>query len=135
MLAWDVDTAGREAAPQDFRDSCREVVDMGKRPFLVQISVEHERLALSRHGEAFIHMACGRGEAILFTIEFSIAEDMRRDGIATETAPCFEQVFRLCDGGVAKAMRVDFGIFTNATAVGVADVRGGEICEMDLVVL
>ena len=108
MLARDVDSTGSEAAPQDFRDGCREIVDMGKRPFLVQISIKHERFALSRHGEAFVDMACGRGEAILFTIKFTVAEDMWRDRVATEAAPCFKQVLRLCDGGVAKTMRVDF---------------------------
>ena len=132
MLARNVHTARREAAMQDLHDGRREIVDMRQRPFLVQISVEHKRLALSRHGEAFIDMAGGRGISILFAIEFAVTEDVRRNGVAAEAAPRFEQVLGLSDGGVAKAMRIDFGIFADAAAVGVADVRGGEIDKMDL---
>ena len=132
MLARNVHTARREAAMQNLYDGRREIIDMCQRPFLVQISVEHKRFALSRHGEAFVDMAGGRGIAILLAIEFAVTEDVRRNGVAAEAAPCLEQVLGLSDGGVAKAVRIDFGIFADAAAVGVADVRGGEIDKMDL---
>ena len=105
---------------------------MRQRPRLVQIAVEHQCLTLARQRQAFIDMAGMRREGVRFTVQFTIAEDMRRDGVPAEAAPCLQQHLRLHDGGVAKAVRIDFGILADAAAVGVADVRGGEIDEMDL---
>ena len=69
---------------------------------------------------------------IRLALQFIITEDMLRNGVPIETAPCFQQHLRLHDGGIPQAMRIDFKIFANASAIGVADVRGGEIDEMDL---
>ena len=132
LLAGDVDPRRREILLQNRRDGRREVVDMRQRPRLVQIAVEHQCLALPRQRKAFVDMAGMRREGVRLAVQLPVAEDMRRDGVPADAAPCLQQHLRLHDGGVAQAVRVDFGILADAAAVGVADVRGGEIDEMDL---
>ena len=132
FLARDVDSSRREILLQDRRDGFRKIIDMRQCPRLVQIAVEHQGLALACQCKAFVDMAGMRREGIRLAVQLTVTEDMRCYSISAETAPCLQQHLRLHDGGIPQTMRIDFGIFTDAAAIGVADVRGGEIDEMDL---